>query len=1144
MRSSKPSIFALLISILLCLGSFDLSIAQEMGKPILHNYSPRDYMASSANYMAVQDRRGLMYFANLRGILEYDGAAWRIINLPSRSTVRSLATDSTGRVYVGAIGDFGYLNPDSVGRMKFVSLLDNASDISGSLLNNQVVVLGTEKGAYFYFSGDSSYYKWNGDTLNKYPIRGIRKGFSLFYLSGKLWISSQEYGLAQLDDGEIIVPEQSLFENKYVLEMDEFDEEHYLLLTSLHRFWLVNKNTLKAKRFNTSIDDNIHELYVSGFIVLDDGKVMVSTIRSGAILLGQDGKEMIRLNESNGLQDRLVINAFQDKQGGVWLSLSKGITYLGMSIPLALWDESSGLEGLVFSVVRFDGYLYASTAQGVFRLNGNTFERVKGLDIETLELQTVDLGNGRSVLLASTVKGLFEIKGKVGRPAVKKKSYPFMGTIASSKFHKGVIFVNDAAQRFMVMKRINGNWEQIANLDSLRGRFEQIVEEAPGVVWAIERFGNQRAIRMQLDPENNFNLINHLDYNSSSKGENYFLSAFEMNNEPVLVSNSGFHSVKNGKVASLEKANLPSSGVTSLVEDNNGSLFIGRMKGNRRWMEILNPSQEDIHTYNVDSLSLKELDNLDIWGSIFLEDSKAWIGTSEGLYCFYQKMDHKIPDLPLPVIRKVALGEDSVLFHGAASFEFGEGMLFQPEPKLSHKDNFITFYFAAPYYGAHSKTEYSYKLVGQDDEWTPWTTERKKDYTLLPPGKYEFQIRARNQFHQASGITAYRFEVAPPWWKSIWAFICYGLFAIFLVYGTVKINTQRLYLQNEHLERLVYERTNEIWEQHKEIVKKTVALKRKNEEIATQHDLLEDKNTELEDAMKKLQAAQTQLVESEKMASLGQLTAGIAHEINNPINYVKGNINPLKKDFDEIKQLFRKILQLKDKSNLEHSVKQIEDYADEIDAVYLFQEMEQLLNGIEDGANRTKQIVDGLKIFSRTEHDLFKHIDIHKGIDSTLTLLNNRLKDRISIERDYAELPLIESLPGKLNQVFMNIIVNGIQAIEDRARMEGKNLNEHIGQINIKTKAKKNCLPGKEDCLQVHITDSGTGIPEKIRNKIFDPFFTTKDVGEGTGLGLSITFGIIEKHGGRIRVESKEGEGTTFIITLPFKQEEEKKEVQ
>jgi signal transduction histidine kinase len=273
------------------------------------------------------------------------------------------------------------------------------------------------------------------------------------------------------------------------------------------------------------------------------------------------------------------------------------------------------------------------------------------------------------------------------------------------------------------------------------------------------------------------------------------------------------------------------------------------------------------------------------------------------------------------------------------------------------------------------------------------------------------------------------------------------------------------------------------------------------------------------------------------MASLGQLTAGIAHEINNPINFVKGNVGPLKRDFDEIKALFAEIQALRTNPDPAKAVEALLRQAEASDAEYLFEEMDMLLKGIEEGAVRTKEIVDGLKIFSRSDTDSFKLADIHDGLDATLRLLNNKTKDRIRVERDYAQIPLVECMPGKLNQVFMNIAVNAIQAMEAQAALASDDAGrKEIGTLYIKTELLENCMEAGGGCVRISIRDTGPGIPEEIRSRIFDPFFTTKDVGEGTGLGLAISFGIIEKHQGRIEAESEPGEGTVFTISLPLRQ--------
>ena len=203
----------------------------------------------------------------------------------------------------------------------------------------------------------------------------------------------------------------------------------------------------------------------------------------------------------------------------------------------------------------------------------------------------------------------------------------------------------------------------------------------------------------------------------------------------------------------------------------------------------------------------------------------------------------------------------------------------------------------------------------------------------------------------------------------------------------------------------------------------------------------------------------------------------------------------------------------------------MEAFRDEIEADELFAEVDSLLKGIKEGALRTKHIVAGLKNFSRMDEEDFMMADVHEGLDSTLVLLQNRLKNRIQVEKKYAEIPRISCLPGKLNQVFMNILVNAIQAME-----EG-------GTITLKTES---IMEGEiASHVQIHISDTGQGIPKDLVNRIFEPFYTTKDVGKGTGLGLSISYGIVQQHNGELEVESETGKGTTFTITLPVTQDKD-----
>ncbi|KAA3437044.1 tetratricopeptide repeat-containing sensor histidine kinase [Rufibacter hautae] len=292
-------------------------------------------------------------------------------------------------------------------------------------------------------------------------------------------------------------------------------------------------------------------------------------------------------------------------------------------------------------------------------------------------------------------------------------------------------------------------------------------------------------------------------------------------------------------------------------------------------------------------------------------------------------------------------------------------------------------------------------------------------------------------------------------------------------------------------------------------------LQHKNEEINAQKEELATQRDHLEKTYNNLVNTQDQLVQSEKMASLGQLTAGVAHEINNPINFVSAGIESLRANFTDIMEVAKGYFQLKPGADNTQQLQQLEKLKQELEVDELIDESEQLFSSVKNGATRTKEIVKSLKNFTRLDEDNLKKANLHEGLDSTLVILNNQLKNRIKIVRNYGDLQEVNCYPGQLNQVFMNILNNAAQAIPDE------------GTIAIKTYA-------DDDYAVIKIRDTGMGMSEEVKKHIFEPFFTTKDVGEGTGLGLSISYGIIEKHKGKIEVESRPGEGTEFTIRIPL----------
>ena len=288
------------------------------------------------------------------------------------------------------------------------------------------------------------------------------------------------------------------------------------------------------------------------------------------------------------------------------------------------------------------------------------------------------------------------------------------------------------------------------------------------------------------------------------------------------------------------------------------------------------------------------------------------------------------------------------------------------------------------------------------------------------------------------------------------------------------------------------------------------------------------RSEELTEALRKLQAAQSQLVQAEKMSSLGQLVAGVAHEINNPTSFIYGNVihaTQYTKDLVQLIALYE-----------HHYPEPIEDiiaYRDDIELDYLIEDLPQLLHSMEIGAERIKDIVKSLRTFSRLDESDRKRVDIHTNIDATLTILQSRLRAtaeraEIAIVRHYGDLPPISCYIGPLNQVFMNLIANAIDAIEtqlQQCRSAGK--TDMIGQIDITTQI-------DADWVTIAFTDNGGGMSEHVRERIFDPFYTTKQIGKGTGLGLSICYQIVvDRHNGQLLCHSTPGQGTTFTITFP-----------
>jgi signal transduction histidine kinase len=276
-----------------------------------------------------------------------------------------------------------------------------------------------------------------------------------------------------------------------------------------------------------------------------------------------------------------------------------------------------------------------------------------------------------------------------------------------------------------------------------------------------------------------------------------------------------------------------------------------------------------------------------------------------------------------------------------------------------------------------------------------------------------------------------------------------------------------------------------------------------------------ERTAELQATMDELRRAQSQLVHGEKMASIGRFVAGIAHELNNPVGFVLGNMHFLQTYTGALSRMLEAYRAYGDQLDATAQAG-LEDLRAELDVDYILQDIPSLFEGCVEGIERSMSLVRDLRTFSRIDQSDLLEVDLHESTDSTLNLLRSRL-GQVRVERDYGRLPLIECLGGQMNHVLMNLIVNALDAMDEQ------------GVLAIRTRE----LEGGR--VRLEVEDSGCGIAPDVLDHIFEPFFTTKEVGKGTGLGLAITYGIVERHRGSIAVRSEVGRGTCFSIELPVR---------
>ncbi len=765
----------------------------ETGTYVFQHYSAKQYGASPQNWDIAQDHRGVMYFANLDGLLEFDGNSWRLLRLPGKSFVRSVSVDSRGTVYVGGVGNFGLLKPDETGRMAFVSLSGGIPEKDRTFADVWRI-LPTPQGVYF--SALSRLVRVNNDGTTK-VWRPQKKFARAFYVLNSLYVQTAGTGLMKMgpDDQLSPVPGGERFSADVVNAASKTGDTA-IITTASHLYRLTQAG---IEPFPTAADSYLTSSIAYDVHVLNDGEIAVGTRKGGLVLLDKQGAldRILSTSTASGFADDFVTRIFPDSQGGVWITQNNGITRFDRG--LSLFGKANGLEGDVESMIRHGGTLFAGTTAGLFRLKPETgapprFERLEGIN----NTVWVVAPYGKD-LLAGTDVGVFLVSGD--KPArIFDVARPVFD-LSTSLHDPNTVY---AARRTAVtaLTRSGTEWEKTAEFEMPAEEFHTVLEDSDGLVWATTAANIWRLDFRQ-------NPIRSEKFGVAQGLPPGWVNARRLNGHVVFATAEGLKRYDAGRNRFIADPELGaqfadgSRDVYNIFDDEAGDVWVTGVgyhgvlraaKNGYEWfaMPLLHSGIDEIYSMSLDP------------------DGTAWAAGADYILHRWERGLAGDPDAGLEVLtrRIKIIGKPQDWYGGTGPFS---------ETRLPWRENALRFEFAAPFYEEPSAMEYQVRLEGSDPDWSAWSRETKRDYTHLPEGSYRFRVRARTPHGVVAENAALSFGVLPPWYRTLWAYALYAVVGGFAVWGIVGLRTKQLEEDKRKLETIVEERTVEVRQQRDEI---------------------------------------------------------------------------------------------------------------------------------------------------------------------------------------------------------------------------------------------------------------------------------------------------------------------------------------
>ena len=798
------------------------------GTFLLQNYGPKDYSGNPQVFDIVQDSRGVMYFSNQKGVIEYDGTKWSTIQIGKEDLkCLSLAVGQEGLIYAGAEGDFGVLRPDESGSLQFVSELDSLGiDSIGRV--KQIIITDNKK----YLKTEKQLFVVKDDGVE--IIAPETEMTKIFFFNDKLYVRQKGLGLFLLKDKELRPIEEGYqFSNKEVVSLLEFGNRR-LFFTAQDGVYEMSNTGRLVKR---NIFDGTSLLSATK---INDDLLSLGTSSNGIIVIDNKFNVVYTVGLEQGIIDAGIKTQFIDNEKNLWLGTNVGITKIEISSPLLKYDKNLGIRTTVQSIVRHKNKIYVAALDGVYRMTDEgVFENIGGIEKDCYGLQTFPIAND-TLLVVSEVNTVIGVNDKNEKIELQPGG-PYEIQISPLNPNEAIVVHYDGLAN-LVYK--NGEFITQNYLRNFTGAepFNFVVQE-DGTIWigtikSMDGGVYKTHVNIFRDSTIGFERL-YEEEGLPGAGSSYM---FKKDNDIFVGTDIGLFKYDKGKFTLYNDFGIDFSeerGVHRISQDPEGNIWMVLFDKENNYEIGYSSKVEGKYVWNSTVFS-RHSD--DIIHALFHEENGiTWLGGTHGLIRFDSKItnDYEIPFNAL--IRSVVFG-DSLLFGGSYQ-EDNKNNLEQPgELKLNLKyssNKPIIFSFASTSYIDENRTDYSFLLEGHDDDWHKWSPRTMKEY-YLSEGTYSFKVKAKNINGMVSREAVFSFVVLPPWYRTTLAYILYVVGFVFVVYLIILLSIRRVKQKNIQLGALVKERTKEVVIQKQDAEKQRDIAERQKELVEAAHREITD----------------------------------------------------------------------------------------------------------------------------------------------------------------------------------------------------------------------------------------------------------------------------------------------------------------